>query len=64
MQSLLSGDQREKIEANARIVLSEEVRRNLERGRVMEVVPKDSDDAVRKSLELEKGRFERWRREG
>ena len=52
-----------KIEAKARIVLSEEVRRNLERGRVMEVVPKDSDEAVRKSLELEKGRFEGWRRE-
>jgi len=31
---------------------------------VKEVVPKDNDQVARKSLELEKGGFERWRREG
>ena len=64
MQSLLGGDRHEKIEAKARIVLSEEMRRNLEKGRVKKVVPEDNDEAARKSLELEKGGFERWGREG
>jgi len=45
VQSLLGSNRHEKIEAKARIVLSEEMRRNLEKGRVKEVVPEDSDEA-------------------
>ncbi|PUU77670.1 Rrp15p-domain-containing protein [Tuber borchii] len=43
-----------KIEAKARRVLREEKRKELEKGRVREVVPKDDDEAARKALELEK----------
>ena len=42
-----------KIEAKATIVLGEEMRKNSEKGRVKEVVPKD-DEVARKALELEK----------
>jgi len=43
-----------KIEAKVRIVVGEEMRKNLKKGRVKEVVPKDDDEAVKKMLELEK----------
>lgn len=43
-----------KIEAKARRVLREEKRKELEKGRVREVVPKDDDEAAKKALELEK----------
>ncbi|PWW78600.1 Rrp15p-domain-containing protein [Tuber magnatum] len=43
-----------KIETKARRVLREEKRKELEKGRVREVVPKDDDEAARKALELEK----------
>ncbi|CUS07486.1 unnamed protein product [Tuber aestivum] len=43
-----------RIEAKARRVLREERRKELEKGRVREVIPKDDDEAARKALELEK----------
>jgi len=46
-----------KIEANARIVLGEEMK-NLEKGRVKEVVPKDDDEAAMR-WSLRRG-FGRW----
>ncbi|KAI5842942.1 Rrp15p-domain-containing protein [Morchella snyderi] len=43
-----------KLEAKARRVLREEKRKELEKGRVKEVVPKDDDEAARKTLEHER----------
>lgn len=43
-----------KIEAKARRVLKEEKRKELDKGRVKDVVPKTDDEAARKTLELEK----------
>ncbi|RPA94843.1 hypothetical protein L873DRAFT_1846299 [Choiromyces venosus 120613-1] len=41
-----------KIEAKARRVLREEKRKELDKGRVKAVVPKDGDEVTRKALEL------------
>ncbi|KAG0641657.1 Rrp15p-domain-containing protein [Tuber brumale] len=49
-----AGVDESKIEAKARRVLREEKRKELEKGRVKEVVPKGDDEAARKALELEK----------
>lgn len=43
-----------KLEAKARRVLKEEKRKELEKGRVKDVVPRGDDEAARKALELEK----------
>ncbi|KAH0605457.1 uncharacterized protein H6S33_004679 [Morchella sextelata] len=43
-----------KLEAKARRVLREEKRKELEKGRIKEVVPKDDDEAARKALEHER----------
>lgn len=43
-----------KLEAKARRVLKEEKRKELDKGRVKDVVPKTDDEAARKTLELEK----------
>ncbi|RPB03432.1 Rrp15p-domain-containing protein [Choiromyces venosus 120613-1] len=43
-----------KIEAKARRVLREEKRKEMEKGRVRDVVPRDDDEAARRALELEK----------
>lgn len=43
-----------KLEAKARRVLKEERRKELEKGRVKDVVPKEDDEAARKALEHEK----------
>ncbi|RPB07692.1 Rrp15p-domain-containing protein [Morchella conica CCBAS932] len=43
-----------KLEAKARRVLRDEKRKELEKGRIKEVVPKDDDEAARKALEHER----------